>query len=137
MIEKDDIILAIVVVCVIIGIVLLIFLFVVSLPTYTDLHLKPINISYEEKVCMNLDNGHAVFPEVMQRKRDIEDSLKMNIINIYGNETKARMWDKEGVMCNIGGEICHPDYLFCFHITMVVPINYTLWEQWYYNETVG
>jgi len=84
-------------------------------------------------VCKNLDDGGKVFSAIMERRAEVEDSLGMKMKMIYGNETEARMWAKDGVMCDIGADVCHPDYLFCMHIVMVVPVNYTEWEDWHFN----
>lgn len=85
---------------------------------------------YATYVCNNLDNGTAIFKSIVDTKFAVEESLSMSVKNIYGGNTSARMWDTNGVMCNVLAEVCHPQYLFCFKIDMVVPVNYTEWEVW-------
>jgi len=99
---------------------------------------KPlINETNVTFICNNLDNGMAVFPEIMKIRKEIENNLEMNMITMFGNTTSARMWDKDGVMCDMDVEMCQKQYLFCMHVTAVIPVNYTEWKNWFYkNDSV-
>lgn len=89
------------------------------------------NQTMQERICSNLDNGTAVYYEVINSKTAVEKSLNMRVVNIYGNQTSPRFWDNQGVMCNVGIEACQPQYVFCMQMSMVVPVNYTEYEEWY------
>lgn len=88
-------------------------------------------LEFPEYVCDNLDNGKSVYYEVIKSKTDIENNLQMRVINIYGNETSARMWNTLGVTCNMAAEVCQKQYLFCFNIQMIVPVDYNEWDMWF------
>lgn len=81
-------------------------------------------------VCANLDNGTAVFPAIMIAKQEAENNLKMNIVELFGNQTRARMNNSEGVMCDMRVEACEQSYAFCIDMTLIIPVNYTQWEDW-------
>jgi len=85
---------------------------------------------YANFVCNNLDDGKSIYFEIMNEKINVEKSLSMTVTEIDGNSTKARMWDKEGVMCDINAEVCASGYTFCMNIIMVVPVNYTEFVMW-------
>ena len=80
-----------------------------------------------------LDVNGKVFPEIIKSKTEVENSLNMNVIEIYGDEITPRegMNDDKGVSCNVPIEACTNGYVFCLQLSMVVPINYTEYEVWY------
>jgi hypothetical protein len=87
-----------------------------------------------EMVCKNLDNGKGVYYTIVERKASIEASMNMAVKGLLGNETKAMMWDKDGVMCKIPIDVCQRDYLFCMRIDMIVPVSFVDWNDWYNNN---
>jgi len=94
-------------------------------------------ITYEEFVCNNLEKivnkTLYVYPEIINRKRELEQDWYFRVVEINGNESKVynNMHDENGVMCSIDTEVCEITYLYCMDIKMIVPINYTQWEKWY------
>ena len=88
-------------------------------------------------VCQNLDNNGSVFDEVIKSKSLFENTIGMRAVNIFGGEAEAMQWDDFGVMCNVPAQACQAEFVFCFDINLIVPVNYTEWDYWYYNITGG
>lgn len=94
-----------------------------------------INESKSTMVCNNLEmlnanNNIEVFPDLITRKTEVEKAYGGRITEIYGNTTKAKMFNVFGVMCQVNIELCDNGYVICQDLKMVVPVNYTEWQTW-------
>jgi hypothetical protein len=90
----------------------------------------PVNYSIQDDVCSNLDINGSVFYTVVRQKTIIENAIGMRAVNIYGNMSTAKLWDNNGVMCEVPIELCTTPLVFCDKISMIVPVNYTEYNAW-------
>ena len=91
-----------------------------------------------ETVCANLEkqdiNGTLdIYPAVFSIKNMIEQDWMFRLPFINGSSSKPRMWDGNGVMCEMQAELCDITHLYCMDIRMIVPVNYTEYDEWIYN----
>ena len=121
---------------------LLLFLLLLSV-YYSSNFLQDSNkveIKKHDFVCGNLGKYYpiedliTVFPSISDVRNEIEQIWRIRITEMRGNETKARQWDDRGVICQVSFEGCSDDMLYCNDMKMLVPVNYTEWEIWYYGS---
>jgi hypothetical protein len=89
------------------------------------------NETYQEKVCSNLDKDGSVYKEIPASMQAVEQTAKMKVVDVWANTSKPKMWNNDGVMCEIDAQACQPQYVFCMDIKLIVPVNYTEYEAWY------
>lgn len=92
--------------------------------------------TYQEMICANLDNNGSVFKEIPISMQLIDQTLNLKVVNVYANTSKPRMWNEQGVTCQMNVEVCQHEYLFCMNLEMMIPVEYIEWNNWY-NKTEG
>jgi len=89
----------------------------------------------ESFVCSNLEKEEGehvlIYYSIIRTKTIIQNELKYSIEYINGEESEPLQFDKGGVICSMPAKMC--DYLYCVNIDMLVPVNYTEWNAWYYE----
>lgn len=85
------------------------------------------------KVCSNLDKNGSVFYMVISQRSNLQNIFNLNMINIDASNSKPLFFDEDGVMCSMLTTMCDASYNYCYDINMIVPVNFTQWEE-FYNE---
>ena len=90
-----------------------------------------------ETVCNNLerlnnDSTISIYPEIINTRKEIENGWNMVISSMDGKNIEYRSWNDDGVTCIVPAEACIYN-TYCIDIDMLVPVNYTEYDEWY-NE---
>ena len=103
-------------------------------PQITETETIPTLEMYAKEVCNNLEkvvnNSLMIYPEIYKSKSDLEATWNFRVIGLDGRNITARQWDEEGVMCQMNVELCEVTYKFCMDVRMMIPVNYTEWNNW-------